>query len=117
MSLKPWRTLRALRVVLACLVLWLPARSAAASLGPVDTVVMIAGATAANARPEVRGAMARSGAHDERSFRNRAGHELGSPSTSDIDVIARQACRADRGETANRTVVERLYLHCCVFLR
>jgi len=43
MSPSRWRALRALRVVLACLALWLPARAANAAVGPVDAVVMIAG--------------------------------------------------------------------------
>jgi len=44
MSPSRWRALRALRVVLACLALWLPARVANASLGPIEAVVMIASA-------------------------------------------------------------------------
>jgi len=43
MSRNRWRVLRALRVVIACLVLWLPARAASASFSPADAVVMIAG--------------------------------------------------------------------------
>jgi hypothetical protein len=106
--------LRALRVILACLVLWLPARSAAASLGPVDTVVMIAGAASGAG---TGGSLARSAARDDRGARDAAERRQFSASATAIDIITRQACRADRGETANRTVVERLYLHCCVFLR
>jgi hypothetical protein len=44
MSRSRWRALRALRVILACLALWLPARVASAAVGPTDAVVMIAGA-------------------------------------------------------------------------
>jgi hypothetical protein len=117
MNRKPWRALRALRIVLACLVLWLPARSAAASLGPADTVVLIAGAGAANATAgaAVRGAPPRDAERDRAARHD--GATRASEGAVDARFFAEKARRADRDETANRTVVERRYLHCCVFLR
>ncbi len=42
MSRKLWHVSRALRVLIACLALWLPARSAAAWMAPADAVVVVA---------------------------------------------------------------------------
>jgi hypothetical protein len=58
--------LRALRVLLACLVLWLPARGASAAFAPVDAVVMIAGA----------GGSAASAGSDSAASRTQAGRML-----------------------------------------
>lgn len=117
MSRKPWRALRALRVVLACLVLWLPARGAAASLGPVDTVVMIAGGAGATSGAEVREAPARVRGATDRDARSERALRTAKVAAVDARFFLEKARRDDRAETANRTVVERLYLHRCVFLR
>ncbi|HMJ54363.1 MAG TPA: hypothetical protein VK540_19915 [Polyangiaceae bacterium] len=102
MSRKRWQVSRALRVLVACIALWLPAHTASASFGPADTVVMVAGAagTAEVAR-----------AHRDATREARA--EPGAPAAS--SVVARPE-RVEPLPDVNRTVVERRYLRHCALL-
>jgi hypothetical protein len=119
MSPKPWRALRALRVVLACLVLWLPARGASASLVPADAVVMMAGARGtATAETQSRASdRASSKPRARASDAERRHAKSGTAATLDRRSLAEDEHRDDRSSTANRSVDLRPYLSFCVFLR
>jgi hypothetical protein len=107
MSPSRWRALRALRVVLACLALWLPVSTAAASFGPVDAVVMIAGAGRGVDVSPV------DGDHDRKASQHRATSASFSVATTD-DVFLRWV-RPQTAEQRART--PRRYLLHCALLR
>ncbi|MET0594993.1 MAG: hypothetical protein ABW133_20000 [Polyangiaceae bacterium] len=119
MSRKPWHALRALRVMLACLALWLPARAASAAFGPVDAVVMIAEIGRGESAAELRRAASTIGlsakTRGPRDDASRQGVTFAA-SAVDADYVAEKACRGDRDATASLAIVERWYLQCCVFL-
>jgi hypothetical protein len=114
--------LRALRVVLACLVLWLPARAASASFAPAD-VVMIAGARGAASAGGVGGAIAARSARAQNARGARVG--LGTGSAHFFASSTRPARtppninvhRARETRTVRRTVAPPLFLKHCALLR
>jgi hypothetical protein len=104
-----------LRVAVACLVLWLPARGSTASFGPADAVVMVAGSAIEAHSAAQNGVAVRSA---RRVLRRHA---------SDIDVDAAPAratsvisarrpsvLRATSLRTADRVVTPIYLLHCAL---
>jgi hypothetical protein len=110
---------RALRIVLACLVLWLPARAASASFAPADAVVMVA---------EGRGpASGAAGALAAKRAKNgqRARVALGTAKADFFALSTRLTAPAPRGDehraretrTVRRTIAPALFLKHCALLR
>jgi hypothetical protein len=110
MGRKGWRASRALRVFLACLALWLPARSASAWMAPPD-MVMVAGAARA-VTVESTPSDAQAEANHGRAWR-RSVRQVPAP-----PLVANSSKRAAlRGMATARPPAAPLYLLHCVLLR
>jgi len=110
MGRKGWRVARAFRVLLACLALWLPARSASPWVAPADAVVMVAGTT-----PVVSVESAASDANAPSTLRRAAQSSRGALLTSSPLERGEPGARRERATTRPRTAP--LYLLHCVLLR
>jgi hypothetical protein len=119
MTRNRWRVLRAMRVVLACLVLWLPARAGSASFAPADAVVMIAGVRGAGGVNATNDAGAR--AQNGRGARVVLGtantHFFASSTRLAPPPPSDDAHRARETRTVPRTVAAPLFLKHCALLR
>jgi hypothetical protein len=110
MSRRTWRVSRAFRVVLACLALWLPARSASAWTVAADPVVMVGGAagtTAALSRPIA----------DTRSEARRRATTARRAPLRELERGGQRSAPSCPTATASRTVAPPLYLLHCALLR
>ena len=110
MSRQRWRVSRALRVLLACLALWLPAKSAMASVAPADAVVMMARAAGTGA--EVRAARI-----DEKREVRRVATDAHRASRDAALFHAREPLFFRPKAVLSRAVTLPLYLLYCALLR
>lgn len=105
--------MRVLRIVLACLALWLPARVAGAALGPSDAVVMIA-----NAPPSVedarRNATPRNSVRAPRESRR---HDVARAHGTTSSIRLAPPRKVRYGKAAHRVRRAPLYLFHCALLR